>query len=243
MTVHAASGLSDRCAVRLVPVASLPRLQKLAAGQGLSSAILPAEALPGGISTRPAEEASGVLLAGTAATVAYAEAAWASGNLQAFRALVNLPACCLRHVWEVAEGSVATSDAAVDLPASIPTHALFAPLGISVLPIEPCRFDCPSAIEAAAQWLELAAARGYTSESGWLRECFSWAISWSELHGVTEVKTPLFRMCFQSASTSRTRLIRRIGIATEVEGGAVGLSFPYVRLARHARLVEIGVAQ
>jgi hypothetical protein len=76
----------------------------------------------------------------------------------------------------------------------------------------------------------------------WLHECFSSPISWSELHGVTEVKTPLFRMCFQSGSNSDRRLIRRIGAATEVEGSAMGLSFPYLPPARRPRLVEIEVA-
>ena len=237
MTVHAASVIGEGCAVRLVPIASFPRLQKLAAEQGLSSAILPAEALPGGISTRPAEESSGVFLAATAAAVAQAEAAWVGGNLPAFRALLALPVCCLRNA-EVAEASGAT----VDLPTSIPVHSLLAPLGISILPIEPCRFDCPEALNAAERWLELAATRGYASEAGWLRECFSWAISWSELHSVTEVKTPLFRMCFQTEFPSRTRLIRRIGTAAEVDGGATGLSFPYAPLARPSRLVEIGIA-
>ena len=242
MTVHAASVIRGGCAVRLVPAKSFPRLQELAAEHGLSTAVLPAEALPRSICTRPTEEPNGVFLAGAAAVVAKAEAAWASGDRQAFRALVALPACCLRHAWEVAEGSVATDDTAADLPASIPTHALLAPLGISALPIEPCRFDCPSAIAAATQWLELAAVRGYASEFGWLRECFSWAISWSELHGVTEVKTPLFRMCFQTAPISASRLMRRIGTEAEVEGGAVGLTFPYAPPARQSRLIEIGVA-
>ena len=240
MTVHAASVLGEQCAVRLVPVASFARLQQLAAEQGLAATILPPEALPRGICTRPAEEASGVFMSGAAVAVAHAEAAWTSGDLQAFQALLALPACCLRHAWEGAKASVAMDDAAVDLTAKIPTHSLLAPLGISALPIEPCRFDCPSAIEAAEQWLELAAMRGYASESGWLRECFSWAVSWSELHGVTEVKTPLFRMCFQTASTSGPRLIRRIGTEAEVEGGAVGLNFPYAPPVRQSRLVEIG---
>jgi len=116
---------------------------------------------------------------------------------------------------------------------------LLAPLGISALPIEPCRFDCPSALDAAEEWLELATRSGYAVEADWLRECFSWSISWSELHGVTEVKTPLFKMCFQTGSTSRGRLIRRIGAAAEVEGSFGGLSFPYAPPVRQSGLVEI----
>ncbi len=242
MTVRAASVLDQRCAVRLVPESGFPRLRELATAHGLSAALLPAEALPRGICTRP-QEASGVFLAGAEEPVARAKAAWVSGDLQVFRALIALPACCLCRAWQGAAGSGETSDGAVDLPASLPAHTLLAPLGISVLPMEPCRFDCPSALEAAEQWLELATACGYVSESGWLRECFSWAISWSELHGVTEVKTPLFRMCFETGSHAGPRLIRRMGSAADVDGGAKGLSFPYLPPARLSRLVEIGGAQ
>ncbi len=248
MTVHAASVFApgapaNRCAVRLVAEANFLQLREMAVAQGRAAALLPAQALPRGIRARSRETASGVFLAGTEESVLRAKAAWESGNLQAFQALIDLPGCCLRRAWQVDPGSVGASHAAVDLPTSIPVHTLLAPLGISVLPIEPCSFDCPWALEAAAQWLELAAARGYASESGWLRECFSWSISWSELHGVTEVKTPLFRMCFQSPSKAGSRLIRRIGTAAEVDGGARGLSFPYLPPPRQPRLVEIGVAQ
>jgi uncharacterized protein len=239
MTVHAAALNNERCAVRLIPVASFPRLQELAAKHHVATAMFPAEALPGAICTRPADHDSGIFLAGTEAAITHAEAAWATGNLQAFRALIALPTCCLGHVGEIAEGSSASADASVDLPANVLTHTLLAPIGISALPIEPCHLDCPSGQRAATEWLDLAAAKGYAAEAGWLRECFSWAISRSELHGVSEIKTPLFRMCFQSGPTSGSRLIRRIGAAVEVEGAAVGLSFPFVPPARQARLVEI----
>jgi uncharacterized protein len=239
MTVHAGSVSGERCAVRLVPVASSQRLLKLAAEQGLSATILPPEALPRGICTSPAEEATGVFLAGAPAAVANAQAAWANQDLPTFRALLDLPACCVRHGSDIAGSVLPEPREVIDLPESILVHPLLAPLGISTFPIEPCRFDCPSALVAAAEWLELASVRGYATEASWLRECFSWAISWSELHGVTEVKTPLFKMCFQTGLTSRGRLIRRIGTAAEVEGSFGGLSFPYAPPVRQSSLVEI----
>jgi hypothetical protein len=57
---------------------------------------------------------------------------------------------------------------------------------------------------------------------------------------VTEVKTPLFKMCFQTGPRSRAPLIRRIATAVEVEGSVKGLSFPYAPLVRQSDLVEIG---
>ena len=239
--MHVARVSGDRCAARLVPESSFHHLADLAAEHGLGAAILPAEALPGGICTRPAEEVTGIFLAGAPAAVANAQVAWARRDLPAFQALINLPACCLRHGSDTAGGDLFPAhQGTVYLRESIRAHPLLAPLGISALPVAPCRLDCPSALEAAEQWLELADARGYATEAGWLRECFSWAISWSELHGVTEVKTPLFKMCLNTGPNSRARLIRRSG-TTAVEGSASGLSFPYAAPARQSRLVEIGV--
>lgn len=239
MTVHAGHMSGERCAVRLIPAASFQRLLGLAAEQGLSAAIVPPEAMPRGICTRPAGEPTGVFLAGTPAAVANAQAAWASQNLPKFWELLDLPACCARHGSEIAGSVLPAHPEVIDLPENILAHPLLAPLGISTLPIEPCRFDCPLALEAATEWLELANVSGYAAEAGWLRECFSWAISWSELHGVTEVKTPLFKMCFQTGSRSHALLIRRIATAVEVEGSVMGLSFPYASPTRQSGLVEI----
>ena len=202
---------------------SFDRLLALAAKHDLSAAILPAEALPGGICTRPAEERQGVFMAGRPAAVANAQEAWSRNDMPAFQALIDLPACCLGHGTQTCSPRIGKP---FILPESILAHPLLAPLGISALPVEPCRLDCPSALDAARKWLELADSHGYAAEAGWLRECLSWAISWSELHGVTEVKTPLFKMCFQTGPNSRARLIQRFGVSA-VEGSATGLSFPY----------------
>ena len=231
MTVQAARAGGERCAVRLVPESRFNSLLKLAAEYGLGAATLPAEALPAGIRTRPGEDATVLFLAGATNAVASAQAAWERRDLAAFHALLDLPACCLNHGADMPVGD----------SLSAPVHPLLAPLGISALPIMPCRFDCPSAAEAAEQWLDIAASHGYSAEAAWLRECFSWAVSWSELHGVTEVKTPLFKMCFQNGHNSRTRLIQRAG-AVAVECSVAGLSFPYAAPVRQSRMIGIGVA-
>ena len=97
MTVHAARNSGERCAVRLTPAASFDRLLALAAKHDLSAAILPAEALPGGICTRPSEGAQGVFMAGRPAAVANAQEAWSRNDMPTFQALIDLPACCLGH--------------------------------------------------------------------------------------------------------------------------------------------------
>jgi hypothetical protein len=85
----------ERCSIRLVPSSSFDRLLGLSRELGLAAAILPPEALPGGICTRPAEGATGVFLVGASAAVANAQTAWARRDLRAFRKLIDLPACCV----------------------------------------------------------------------------------------------------------------------------------------------------
>jgi len=240
LTVQAGRMSGDRCAARLIPESSFQRLVDLAAKYGLGTAILPAETLPGAICTRPVEGGRVLVLAGAPAVVANAQAAWAVQETPAFQALIDLPACCLRQAADRSgEDLFPAHSETLTLPESIRTHPLLAPLGISVLPVAPCRLDCSSALQWAEQWIELAEAENYATEAGWLRECFSWAMSWSELHGVTEVKTPLFKMCFENGPASHKRLIRRAGTAA-VDGSTSGLSFPYATPARQSRLVEIG---
>ncbi len=223
MTVNAADPNTERCAVRVVPASSFPRLLSLAAERGLAAAILPAEALPGGICTQPAEEATGLFLTGSTASVEASQAAWAKGNIAAFQSLLDLPACCLSN------GAAAQKTTA---------PSFLAPLGLSILPITPCRFDCPAAITAGERWLRIAEAAGYESESASLREIFSWAMSWSELHGVIEVKTPLFKMCIDTGRNGAARVIQRPGIS-QVEGSVTGLNFPYSAPPRQSRMVQI----
>jgi radical SAM protein with 4Fe4S-binding SPASM domain len=238
MTVYSALANNQRCSVRRVPAASLHRLIGMAAKQGLGAAIFPVEALSGGICTKPCEGREGVFLAGTPARVAEAQKAYADKNESKFKALINLPTCCCHQnptrsvskngkiIIAVQEQTAVHLPKTVYLPKTMTVHPLLAPLGISVLPVFPCRLQCQSALDSAERWLELAVTCGYANEVSWLRDCFSWAIDWSEQHGITEIKTPIFKLCTPSQSHYHLNHIIRDGTST-VEGGAAGLSFPY----------------
>lgn len=238
MTVRTAPVSGGRCAVRLAPESVLPSLADLAAKAGLATTILPREALPGGVCTRPGSEGAGVFLAGAENAIAAAQMAWSSQDLPAFRARLNLPSCCAAHASDpVGVDAFSSQERSESCPPGV-AHPLLWPLGISILPVIPCRLDCLSADAAAQQWMEDAVAHGYATEVGWLRECFSWSLLWSELHGVAEVKTPLFKICFETASTVPKVLIHRGGI-TRAEGGAAGLSFPYAAPSRRVKPMRI----
>lgn len=233
LSVRAARVSADRCTIRIVPDSRFNHLLALSDESGLAAAILPTAALPNGIYDRSIKEGNGVLLVGNPSAIASAQAAWSKRDMVAFRECLDLPMCCATpHSDANTREHFLGYPENIYLPASIAVHPLLAPLGISALPILPCHLDCPQAVQAADQWLQSAAAFGYDIELGWLREIFSWSILWTELHGVTEVMTPLFKMCFQNQSGTTARMIRREGTALVVEGAIGGLKFPYVAPAR-----------
>jgi uncharacterized protein len=240
MTVHAACANPERCTVRLVPELSLPRLMELAKQYGLSTATLPREALPSAIATQPEADNQVIFLCGELLAVEAARAAWSEGNSRALRAAIDLPSCCANRAEDLYAHTLFHQYRGVlSVSESVTSHPLLAPFGISILPVAPCSLDCTAAQEASDRWLELAAVHDYADEVAWLRECLSWAIVWSELHGATEIKTPVLKACFESGSSLRPLHIRRAGTAA-VEGATTGLSFPYAAPPSHARLVTIG---
>jgi thioesterase domain-containing protein len=184
------------------------------------------------VRSRPGADVCVVLLAGAAEAVERARMAFELGEHAAFVAALDLPPCCAGHAARRDPPRAAT--AALVLPESLRTHALLAPLGLSVLPVLPCAPDCPSAAEAAERRLAQAAAQGYVEEVGWLRECLSWAMVRSDLHGVAEIKTPVLKMAMEGPSEAGPREIRRLG-PTWTEGAVVGLRFPFAAPAKLGR--------
>jgi uncharacterized protein len=238
MTIRTALASGGRCAVRLAPESAFPSLMDLATKAGLAATILPREALPAGICTRPGSEVAGVFLAGAKKAVAAAQMAWSRQDVPTFHAQLDLPSCCVAHASDHVGGDAFSSqECSENCPPGV-AHPLLWPLGISILPVIPCRLDCLSADRVAQQWMEDAVGHGYAAEVGWLRECFSWSVLWSELHGIAEVKTPVFKICFETGSTAPKVLIRRRGIA-RAEGSAAGLSFPYAAPARRVKPMRI----
>jgi uncharacterized protein len=161
--------------------------------------------------------------------------------------VLELPACCA--ACATAPGAVAPSVSATArlisamapgdgteliVPESSLAHPLLSPLGLSLLPVLPCRPDCAQAAQYAERRLERAAAHGYGAEAEWLRTCLSWAMVWSDLHGVVEIKTPVFKLALLTGSQVDSRQIRKLG-SNRVEGAIPGLDFPFLAPSRRDR--------
>jgi uncharacterized protein len=235
VTIFSGRELAGRCAVRLIPETSLDRLRSLGERCGVELGVLPSNALPTAISTMPGVNRTAIILAGDRPIVTRAVAAWSSGKVEEWHSLLDLPSCCLAQAIGH-DGEAVIEDCIHRLtshwlppsgiPESIPFHPLLSHLGLSVLPIFSCRLDCTAALEAAHRFLSIGTAAGFEKEAADLREVLSWKLSWSELHGVTEVKTPVFKFCHSSERDFGPKLIFRAG-SGQVDFAGVGLAFPF----------------
>lgn len=106
------------------------------------------------------------------------------------------------------------------------SNPLLAPVGLAVMPLWPESFACPEWEAEGEALLASADAHGRAEAIGYLREALSWPVSWSALHGVAEVKTPVFRFIRDTSPTAHRLSIRRLG-AGMPEAAARGLGFPF----------------
>jgi hypothetical protein len=242
MTVHVARPDSLRCNARVVSRSASVRLHRLAAGRGVSLAVLPRSVLSDGVHMLTDAEDPVTVVVGSPDAVGRCEDAVGTNRSAVYDSL-DVPACCRAHaalrragagVAEAVWDAMPNGDDRVELSESALPHPLLAPLGLHVLPLPPCSLDCPAAAAACASWFELATRLGYGTEVGWLRACLGWAITWSVLHGVTEIKTPILKLAVRTERCGPRREILRRG-QTNVQGAIAGLRFPFAPPVRPGR--------
>lgn len=236
-----------RCAVAAVQPAQIGSLWQRANSRGLGVETLPGA--PPGDSSTPGElgqRDAQWLLIGSAADRAEArrllEDKSAEGR-DALAALLGVPACCRRAaaelpagaepLWEMVGGAVRDSPAVVSAVPHL--NPLFARIGVRAVLHQPCSFHCEASAAAAAESLALLRAAGFATEVDWLAQVLGFATSWSALHGIAEIKTPLFRLITETAPTAERRALHRPGTA-ELEHAGRGLGFPYQPPRRPAQL-------
>ncbi len=238
MTIHSALAWPDKCSVRRVPVTSLPRLIELARIKGIATLTLPESALPGLVATDPGSE-SAIFLAGRPPCLAEVEMACKNEEFPQLLRLLHLPSASMDDLLEanpdravVAHyAALSSPGTTIRLPKDTAFHPLLANLGLTLLPIIPSRFDDPVAEQTCTNFLQLATREGYLAAVASFWECMSWSVSWSSYHGITEVKTPVFRLCHSSAIGPREVRIWKEGTSSTA-CGASGLAFPFAPPSR-----------
>jgi hypothetical protein len=113
------------------------------------------------------------------------------------------------------------------------TNLFWRGAGVSFLPYLPCVVGCERSKALAQALLARMTRSGFEEETGWLREMLSWSLSWSALHGIAELKTPLFKACGSTDATAGRHEICLEG--TSPKDAPAGIGFPYRgRKSRHS---------
>jgi hypothetical protein len=102
----------------------------------------------------------------------------------------------------------------------------WASFGISSIPYLPNRLDCSESFDIALKIKEIAKNNLSKGIFDAWYEILSWPIEWSALHGIAEIKTPLFKMIYNTDATG-TKYSMQLKSETYPEKGLKGLLFPY----------------
>jgi hypothetical protein len=99
-------------------------------------------------------------------------------------------------------------------------------LGIRAVFHLPCTFRCKESAAIGRELLNWGRDLGFVDEMEWLEEMLNWPVSWSALHGIAEILTPVCRI---STSTDATPIKYTVNVKGRIypEGGARGIKFPY----------------
>ena len=180
---------------------------------------------------------------GALADVAALKTAIDGGDDSTMGRLLGFPECCIRFfrqtwvndgcvdtTWAMAanSGRVDATGHAIEIDPGAPFQAniLWRWVGPRAVPHLPCSFACRATVDFANTLANLAREFGYGPEMEWLEEILSWPVSWSALHGIAEVKTPVLKVSTRTDATGHEFVVRRPGDRIPAEAAA-GLGFPF----------------
>lgn len=152
-----------------------------------------------------------------------------------FHSALGVPDCCIQFLravidaeitdptWPAAVSSQSERESfSITLDSCWQTNTLLDPIGIRCIAHWPCQVNCSRSIGMA----DAIAATRERPEYGRLTEILAWPTAWSALHGIAEVKTPVFKLIYDTDATAHKHELKRLGSVTPAEG-AQGLEFPY----------------
>lgn len=152
-------------------------------------------------------------------------------------------AACDDPVWLFAvrsnHANPAEPSGIITLDAPWNVNPLLAPLGLRAWEAWPCHAKCQAAAESSARLMHRALESPHVEALRWLSDALAWPASWSALHGIVEVKTPVLRYIRNTGQTPRRLQVNWAG-AHYPELAGRGLRFPFQprRTAKPARNVN-----
>ena len=169
-------------------------------------------------------------------------AAWRAGDEGAVAEALGVPACCLAAFrgWRedgVLDPTPLIAAAPANEDAQVEGHpecnVLWRRAGLRALHYLPCSWECAASRVAGRAHRELARALGLGAEGDLLLELLGWPVEWSSLHGISELRTPVFKVVARADATLGKHTVRWAGSAYPA-GAPTGHAFPYL-LAPHTR--------
>jgi hypothetical protein len=137
---------------------------------------------------------------------------------------------CVDTTWQMAAASgPATGNGrtiAIDADTPFQTNILWRWMSVRAVPHLPCSFVCRVTVDFADRLMALARELGYDAEMEWMEEILNWPVSWSALHGIAEVKTPVLKASTRTDATGHEFVVVRQGRRVPAEA-ATGLRFPF----------------
>jgi hypothetical protein len=237
-----------KCALTSVPADQLVARSTDWAAEGLSMLPVGLSGVASGyastsVSPRTGEPFEYRVAIGDLADVAAFKQAMDAGDDGTMGRLLGFPACCISFfrrtwvedacvdtTWAMASDSASPDESGrqIEIHPDTPFQAniLWRWMGVRAVPHLPCSFTCPATVEFANTLLGLGREIGYRDEMEWIEEILSWPVSWSALHGIAEVKTPVLKASTRSDATASEFVVRRRGLGMPVEA-ATGLKFPF----------------
>lgn len=104
-------------------------------------------------------------------------------------------------------------------------------LGIRPVFHFPCSLDCKESIKIFEKIISLFEEFNYYKELEDFKNILQWPLEWSSLHGISEIKTPVFKISMNTDSTPENYTIRFNGKIFP-ENGSNGITFPFRKPAK-----------
>lgn len=169
-------------------------------------------------------------------------AAWLDADWFRIGELLGYPICCRRAflnrcvsnrsidpTWAMVTDNELLPDRALmtEVRTSYIVNTLVRPIGIRAVPHLPCSAACQASIEFGQKFLDLGIRLGFSDEIAWLKQILSLPMEWSALHGIAEIRTPLFKVLTRTDFTAVKLVIRRVHKKDYPGEAPCGHAFPF----------------
>lgn len=161
-----------------------------------------------------------------------------------------IPPCCQNRATQQLEkdtvestwdSALATSeerhdDQTILIPSGYAFPAMFHKLLVNPFNRPLCRLDCPTLRNDLDTHLDWMSRTGFSDEADQIRDLSHWPLEWSALHGIAEVRAPVFKIAYHTDATAQRMRVRAKGTGWPLHG-AQGLDFPY-RMRTRRKITE-----